>query len=58
MDVFLEVIMNKVIREIGEYNTEFMEEYSVHVNWKFTDMEYTVRIGLLLGMNLQFSNLD
>ena len=58
MQVFFKIVIDKIIKELSDNSYDYLAKYRLYVNWKFTVLEHIVRIGILIRMNLQFTNLD
>ena len=50
--------MSCSIKEITKYNSEYINKNRLYINQKFIEIEYTISIGIIIGMNIQFANLD
>ena len=44
------------VPDLVKTQIDFIKKYSICINIKITDKEYTKRIGLLLGVNLQYGS--
>ena len=58
MQVFFKIVINRLIKQLSDYNGSYLEDQNLRTNQKFTALEYIVYIRMLIRMNMQFAYLD